>query len=69
MPSTAGKPATAGQPATACSEGTAEMQTITMVTLGMSAKAQRPAPGNHQELKGCQQHQEWLQQSGCKQQQ
>jgi hypothetical protein len=50
--STAGKPVTAGPPATACSKGTAETPTTPMVTPGTSAIAERPAPGNHQELKG-----------------
>ena len=60
MLSTAGKPVTAGPPATACSKGTAEMLTTPLVTPGTSAIAERPAIGNHQELKGCQQQQECL---------
>jgi hypothetical protein len=49
MPSTAGKLVSAGPPVTA---GTAETPTI--------PKAERPARGNHQEPKGCQQQQECL---------
>ena len=68
-PSTAGKPVTAGTPATACSKGTAETPTTPMVTPGTSAIAERPATGNHQELKGRQQQQKYLPQSGGKQEQ
>jgi hypothetical protein len=60
MLSTAGKPLTAGPPATACSKGRAETLTTPLVTPGTSAIAERPAIGNHQELKGCQQQQECL---------
>ena len=67
--STAGKPVIAGPPTTACSTGTAEMPTTPLVTPGMSAIAERPVTGNPQELKGRQQQQEFLPQSGCKQQQ
>ena len=59
-PSIAGKPVIAGPPATACLKGTAEMLTTPLVTPGTSAIAERPAKGNHQELKGCQQQQECL---------
>jgi hypothetical protein len=69
MLATAGKPVTAGPPETACWKGTAETPTASLVTPGMSAIAERPATGNHQELKGCQQQQECLPQSECKQQQ
>jgi hypothetical protein len=41
-------------------KGTAEMPTTPLVTPGTSAIAERPATGNHQELKGCQQQQECL---------
>jgi hypothetical protein len=49
----------------------AEMPTTPLVTLtpGTSAIEERPATGNHQELKGRLQQQECLPQSGCKQQQ
>jgi hypothetical protein len=57
-PSTAGKPVTAGPSTTACSKGTAEMPTTPLVTPGTSAIAERPATGNHQELKERQQQQE-----------
>jgi hypothetical protein len=60
MPLTAGKPVTAGPPATACSKGTAETPTTPLVTPGMLAIAERPATGNHQELKGRQLQQECL---------
>jgi hypothetical protein len=60
MLSTAGKPLTAGPPATAYLKGTAETLTTPLVTPGTSAIAERPAIGNHQELKGCQQQQECL---------
>jgi hypothetical protein len=69
MPSTARMPVTARLPATACSKGTAETPTTPLVTPGMLAIAERPATGNHQELKGRQQQQECLPLSGCKQQQ
>jgi hypothetical protein len=59
-PSTAGKLVTAGPPATACWKGTAGMPTTPLVTPGTSAIAERPATGNHQELKGHQQLQECL---------
>jgi hypothetical protein len=62
------KPVTAGPQATACSKGTAETQTTPLVTPGMSTIAERPATGNQQELKGHQQQQDCLPQSGCKQQ-
>jgi hypothetical protein len=52
MHSTSGKPATAEPPATAFLKGTAETPTTPMVTPGTSATAERPAPENHQELKG-----------------
>ncbi len=39
----------------------------TLATPGTSAKAERPATGNHQELKERQQQQECLLLSGCKQ--
>jgi hypothetical protein len=64
--STAGKPAIAGPPATACSTGTAEMPTTPLVTPRTSAIVERPVTGNPQELKGRQQQQEFLPQSGCK---
>jgi hypothetical protein len=67
--STAGKLVTAGPPATACLKKTAEMLTTPLVTPGMSAIAGKPATVNHQELKGRQQQQECLPQSGCKQEQ
>jgi hypothetical protein len=67
--STAGKPITGGPPATACSKGTAETPTTPLDAPGTSAVAERPATGNHQELKGRQQQQECLPQSECKQQQ
>jgi hypothetical protein len=54
-PSTAGKPITGGPPAAACSKGTAETPTIPLDAPGVSAIAERPATGNHQELKGHQQ--------------
>jgi hypothetical protein len=60
MPSTAGKLVTAGPPATACSKRTAGTPTTPLVTPGTSAIAERPATGNHQELKGHQQQQECL---------
>jgi hypothetical protein len=41
----------------------------TLATTGMSAIAERPARGNHKELKERQQQQECLPLSGCKQQQ
>ncbi len=68
MSLTAGKPVTAGPPATECSKGTAETPTTQLVTPGTPI-AERPVTGNHQELKGRQQQQECLAQSGCKQQQ
>jgi len=68
-PSTARKPVTAGPLATVCSKGTAETPTTPLVTPETSVIAERPATGNHQELKECQQHQDCLPQSGCKQQQ
>jgi hypothetical protein len=69
MPSTAGKLVTAGPPATACTKGTAETPTTPLVTPGTTAIAERPATGNHQELKGRQLQQKYLPLSGCKQQQ
>ncbi len=60
-PSTAGKPITAGPPATASLKA-ADMQ----ATPGTPRIAGRPATVTHQELKGCQQQQECLQQFGCK---
>ncbi len=68
-PSTAGKPVTEGLPATACSKGTAEKLTKPLVTPRTSAIAERPATGNHLEVKVHQQQQECLPLSGCKQQQ
>jgi hypothetical protein len=51
-PSTARKPVTAGPLATACLKGTAETPTTPLVTPETSVIAERPATGNHQELKG-----------------
>jgi hypothetical protein len=63
------KPVTAGPLATAFSKGTAETSTTPLVKPGTSEIAERTSKGNHQELKGCQQQQECLPLSGCKQQQ
>jgi hypothetical protein len=57
-PSTAGNPVTAGPPATACLKGTAEKQTIPLVTPGTSVIAERLSTGNLQKLSGRQQLQE-----------
>ncbi len=65
MPGLAGMLATARPAATASSKGTLE----TLATPGMPAIAERPATVTNQELKGCQQQQEYLPQFGCKQQQ
>ena len=48
-------------------KGTAEMPTTPLVTPRTSAIVERPVTGNPQELKGRQQQQEFLPQSGCKQ--
>jgi len=65
MLATARMPSKTGLPATASSKGTSE----TLATPGMPAIAERPATVTNQELKGCQQQQEYLPQFGCKQQQ
>jgi hypothetical protein len=62
-------PVTAGTLATALSKGTAEMSTTPLVKPGTLSIADRPATGNHQELKGCQEQQECLPLFRCKQQQ
>jgi hypothetical protein len=64
-PTTIGKPVTSGPPVTACLKGTAETPS-TPGTPGTPAIAKRPTTGNHQEVKGLQQQQECLPQSGYK---